>query len=83
MAMNKIIIEKGIPIPEYKKEEPHNKYPFAEMEVGDCFMLPFDRTIQISLYSAIRNYKETHQPYPIFIVKANRIADYVGVWRIK
>ncbi len=36
--MDKIIIEKFIPIPSKSKE----KYPFSEMEVGDSFFVKGD-----------------------------------------
>lgn len=35
--MNEIKIEKGIPVPEYRKT---NKYPIRDMEVGDSILIP-------------------------------------------
>ena len=47
MAAAPIIrIEKGIPLP--SAGAPHGTYPFAEMEVGDSFVIPLTKRPSIS-----------------------------------
>lgn len=45
--MNKFVIEKGLPMPEFSASGRPAKYPFSEMQVGDSFVLPEDQLIRI------------------------------------
>lgn len=67
-----VIIEKGIPIPSIKGNDPN--YPFADMEVGDSFLCPIENVKNCS--SAANRYGARHPPYR-FTMRKNRI------WRTK
>lgn len=75
-----IKIEKGIKIPS-KKGKP-NKYPLHKLKVGESFCLPYDRTVQISLYGSIANYRYWY-PKKKFSVTACKFDNYIRCWRKK
>lgn len=69
----KIEIKKGIPIP-VKKE----KYPFRDMEIGDCFEFPKEKYNTIN--SACQFYAKKHN---VKFTVRNIDGNIIGVWRIK
>ena len=75
-----IKIKKGVPIPKYRRG---SVYPFAEMEVGDMFEFPFNRTQQMSIYSAARNFTKHNEINWKFFVTANKEGNYIKCWRVK
>ena len=51
--MTEIKIDKNVPLP--KLRSPLNKYPWADMQVGDSFFIPQDpATVRASLYSCTK-----------------------------
>jgi hypothetical protein len=46
-------IEKGHPMPEFKRGAPR-KYPWAQMEVGDSFFVPGNKTQSMSAVACSR-----------------------------
>jgi hypothetical protein len=69
-----IRIEKNIPMPVVKKQ---NKYPFAEMEVGDSFFVKGVKEATIRAYSHVQARKLNRT----YIVRAEN--EGVRVWRSK
>lgn len=69
-------IKKGIPIPTSRPA----KYPFAELEIGDCFDCPIDRPrTRINVSMAAKGFAKRHG------VKfaTRKIGDVVRCWRVE
>lgn len=84
--MTQFLIEKGLPIPEMlKKGRPlagcNGLYPFAQMEVGDSFLVPFSpsRTSNPDVYSPLSHYMRRH-PGKNFTCR--KVDGGLRVWRI-
>lgn len=56
--MSEYPIKKGIPIPPVKRGHRSCNWPFAHMEVGDCFDAPKDKKRAVA--AAITNWKRNH-----------------------
>jgi hypothetical protein len=56
--MSEYTIEKNVQIPKMKG---HNKYPFGEMEPGDSFSFPVEKTLSVrnSAYAYTRQHAGT------------------------
>ena len=76
-----IPIKKGVPIPE-KNNRYNRKYPFKEMEVGDMFEIPYDRTKHQGMYSAIRSFRLRNYSWK-FVIRTNAQENWIRVWRIQ
>ena len=74
-----IVIERGVPIPRKSRNRGVHKmfYPFARMEVGDCFTLPRNGNIQ-SLRTSAYVYGGRHSK--VFAV--HKTASGPRCWRI-
>lgn len=72
MAQSQFKIERGIPLPARR-----NKYPFAEMQIGDSFSAPLSEERRLSASAAARGFAIGAK----FSVR--RVdADTVRVWRV-
>lgn len=54
-----IAIEKAVPIPPPRQSAA--KYPFADMEVGDSFWLPYSEPVRRNLHNCARSYAKHHR----------------------
>lgn len=86
-----MIIEKNIPLPEHKPGAGKpNKYPFAEMEIGDSFAVPIPRGKSVSkartsLHSAalsFTRYNNLNWTFKTGEEVVDRLA-YVRIWRVE
>jgi len=52
--MEKYKIDRGIPLPQNRKRGRKASYPFADLEIGDSFLVPFAnvRTMRSAAYQA-------------------------------
>ena len=83
-------IKKDIPVPQNTgRGRRTHKYPFCEMEIGDCFDIPAvlkePRVIQINVHSLLRNYKKCKTVPSDFKVFTSSITEekVVRVWRLQ
>jgi hypothetical protein len=71
-------IEKGVPIPDDLIQDLKRKYPFAELEVGDSFVVA-GRDMRKAMRAADQ-YKRRHQGWSY---RAKRLDDgTVRLWRV-
>ena len=72
-----IVIEKGVPMPQ--RNTTHN-YPFAEMEIGDSFVVPKSR--KAGLAQAARTYSTKVDSKVKFTLRTSKTVDEVRMWRV-
>lgn len=76
-------IKKGVPLP--KSRRGGVKYPFADMDVGDMFLVPCApaerKQVQNSVGTCARNWVLRNNPEAKILARYHD--DGVGVWRIK
>lgn len=71
-------IEKGVPLPSGRRER-RDKYPYADMEVGDSFLIPLAKDRSTSgIYASVSVAKRRHN---INLATA-RVDGGVRIWRI-
>ena len=78
MPMERIMIEKNIPIPEIANNGRPNKYPLANLEVGDCFFWAYEanrskKTIRNAAHEHGKRFGKT------FVSRSEKTG--VRVWR--
>ncbi len=77
-------IHSGVPAPTEAKRTREAKYPFKDMQEGDCFIVPVEelppRGID-SIRSAVYSFKRTRKVGWTFTISALDDGS-VGVWRI-
>ena len=75
-------IQKDIPMPGRRSGGKASKYPFADMEEGDSFVIPAEEGRRISaVRAAIDNWRKRHDMRIRF--RARQLEDgAIGVWRI-
>jgi hypothetical protein len=74
MTTPKIVIEKDVPLPASAK---WSKYPFAEMEIGDSFVVPRERHEQLRSASSWAGRRHGRK----FTIRI--VGEQVRCWRIK
>ena len=72
-----IEIKKDIPAPD-KRE--YNSYPFAKMDVGDCFDAPIEDTVKIR--PAATYWSKRHATGVKFTIRVIRDEGVVRCWRL-
>ena len=72
-----IVIEKGIPMP---SRNTTHAYPFAQMEVGDSFVVPKAR--KAGLAQAARTYTTKTDGTVKFTLRTSKVDDEVRMWRV-
>jgi hypothetical protein len=73
---DKIAIDKDIPLPP-PRADPVAPYPFADMAVGDSFIVP--PIMSRSMQNAVARYKKNHEGWQYVCRKS---LDGVRVWRL-
>ena len=86
MKIDDFKIEKNIPVPEKnrigRKRKPH-KYPYANMEVGDSFLVPFEEgkdhtKLYVSMWGGANHFGKNFGGK--FLVR--KVEDGIRVWRM-
>jgi hypothetical protein len=72
-------IEKGVPLPLPRRPRRLAKYPFANLQVGDSFLVPgFSKNGQIS--GSLANWAKAH---PEWRFATRKVEGGLRVWRIE
>jgi hypothetical protein len=69
-------IEKSIPIPDRTAQEP-GRYPFAQMEVGDSFVVPRSERHRVDNAAAWYRKRRGHR------YTRRTLGDTVRIWRVQ
>jgi hypothetical protein len=88
MDQPRIVIEKGIPIPERIYPGARPKYPFAKLQVGESFFLPSKNFIELRrLYQRITAAASSHRRLygGKFTIRQMNMHGVVGIriWKIE
>lgn len=89
--ISEIKIEKNIPLPRSGRgiRKGENHYPFADMEIGDCFFIELEERylnrhviVQSSISTVARMWKNFNNKLD-WQFTTRRIENKIGVWRVK
>lgn len=73
-------IDSDVPVPSIRR----GKYPFAEMNVGDSFSIQVGKKNDaIALGTSARKFGATQTPKRRFVIRTDKAAGTVRVWRIE
>lgn len=74
-------IEKGVPFTATQGRKGLSKYPFADLEIGDSFLVPYNGKetgrVQATMYASMRPHRSIGKDF-----KTSKQADGIRVWRI-
>jgi hypothetical protein len=75
-----IKIDKNVPIPAIGKQD---KYPFAEMQIGDSFFLPCDSKNEYKIRGQVLHHAKLRlKTTPDFAITTRKCDGGLRVWRV-